>query len=75
MGLIRQMFKKFYILFLAVFLIGANVNVAHADDNTLIVAVTHDLSNMDPTLASGDTVVWEVLTNVYDWLIDYAVVN
>ena len=52
MSLIRQMFKKYYILFLEVFLIGANVNVAQADDNTLIVAVTHDLSNMDPTLAS-----------------------
>ena len=45
------------------------------DDSTLIVAEPEDLQNLDPTLSSGDTTTQEMLTNVYDWLIDYKVVD
>jgi len=34
-----------------------------------------DIQNLDPTLSSADVVTQELLTNVYDWLIDYKVVN
>ncbi|MEX5381402.1 hypothetical protein, partial [Acinetobacter towneri] len=40
---------------------------------TLIVAVPNDVQNLDPTLSSADTVTQELLTNIYDWLIDYEV--
>jgi peptide/nickel transport system substrate-binding protein len=46
---------------------------AQADKDTLIVAVASDLQNLDPTLSSADTYTQEMLTNVYDWLIDYQV--
>jgi peptide/nickel transport system substrate-binding protein len=45
------------------------------DDTTLIVAVPEDLQNLDPTLSSGDQVTQELLTNVYDWLVDYSVAD
>jgi peptide/nickel transport system substrate-binding protein len=44
-----------------------------ADAKTLIVAVPSDIQNLDPTLSSADVVTQELLTNVYDWLIDYKV--
>jgi peptide/nickel transport system substrate-binding protein len=44
-----------------------------ADTKTLIVAVPSDIQNLDPTLSSADVVTQELLTNVYDWLIDYKV--
>src|SRR5262249_3960177 len=43
------------------------------DTKTLIVAVPSDIQNLDPTLSSADVVTQEMLTNVYDWLIDYKV--
>jgi peptide/nickel transport system substrate-binding protein len=46
-----------------------------ADTKTLVVAVPSDIQNLDPTLSSADVVTQELLTNVYDWLIDYKVVN
>jgi peptide/nickel transport system substrate-binding protein len=46
-----------------------------ADTSTLIVAVPSDIQNLDPTLSSADVVTQELLTNVYDWLIDYKVVK
>jgi peptide/nickel transport system substrate-binding protein len=46
---------------------------AQNDKTTLIVAVPNDMQNLDPTLSSADTVTQEMLTNVYDWLIDYKV--
>jgi peptide/nickel transport system substrate-binding protein len=45
------------------------------DDTTLIVAQPEDLQNLDPTLSSGDQVTQEMLTNVYDWLVDYKVTD
>ena len=45
------------------------------NDSTLIVAQPEDLQNLDPTLSSGDQVTQEMLTNVYDWLVDYKVVD
>ena len=45
------------------------------DDTTLIVAQPEDLQNLDPTLSSGDQVTQEMLTNVYDWLVDYKVAD
>lgn len=51
---------------------GAPVG-AQSDKDTLIVAVPSDLQNLDPTLSSADVYTQEMLTNVYDWLIDYKV--
>jgi peptide/nickel transport system substrate-binding protein len=45
------------------------------DDSTLIIAQPEDLQNLDPTLSSGDQVTQEMLTNVYDWLVDYKVAD
>jgi peptide/nickel transport system substrate-binding protein len=45
------------------------------DTKTLIVAVSSDIQNLDPTLSSADVATQELLTNVYDWLIDYKVVT
>lgn len=42
---------------------------------TLIVAVSSDIQNLDPTLSSADTFTQETLTNLYDWLIDYQVTD
>ena len=56
-------------------LAGAEDAAAQSDNNTLIVAVSGDLQNIDPTLTSGNTNTWEFLTNVYTWLIDYEVVT
>jgi peptide/nickel transport system substrate-binding protein len=47
----------------------------NVDTKTLIVAVSSDIQNLDPTLSSADVSTQELLTNVYDWLIDYKVVN
>jgi peptide/nickel transport system substrate-binding protein len=44
-------------------------------DSTLVVAQPEDLQNLDPTLSSGDQVTQEMLTNVYDWLVDYKVTD
>jgi peptide/nickel transport system substrate-binding protein len=41
----------------------------------LVVAVPSDIQNLDPTLSSADVVTQELLTNAYDWLIDYKVVK
>src|SRR5262249_4601770 len=45
------------------------------DTKTLIVAVSSDIQTRDPTLSSADVATQELLTNVYDWLIDYKVVK
>jgi peptide/nickel transport system substrate-binding protein len=50
----------------------ASGSAATAKD-TLVVAVSSDMQNLDPTLSSADVVTQETLTNVYDWLIDYKV--
>jgi peptide/nickel transport system substrate-binding protein len=47
----------------------------NVDTKTLIVAVSSDIQNLDPTLSSADVATQELLTNVYDWLIDYKVVK
>ena len=47
----------------------------NVDTKTLIVAVPSDIQNLDPTLSSADVSTQEMLTNVYDWLVDYKVVN
>jgi peptide/nickel transport system substrate-binding protein len=54
---------------------GGGGTPATTDDTTLIVAQPEDLQNLDPTLSSGDQVTQEMLTNVYDWLVDYKVVD
>ncbi len=48
---------------------------AQADRSTLIVAVPSDIQNLDPTLSSADVYTQEMLTNVYEWLVDYKVVE
>ena len=55
--------------------LGATAARAQADNETLIVAVASDIQNLDPTLSSADVYTQEMLTNVYDWLIDYQVVD
>lgn len=40
------------------------------DDDTLVVAVSRDLLDVDPTLADGDRHIWSALTNVYGWAMD-----
>ena len=55
-------------------LAARNADAARAqadDDSTLIVAVSRDLQNLDPTSASSDGFTSEILTNIYHWLIDY----
>ncbi len=54
-------------------LLGTNVapGLAQADTDTLIVAVASDMQNLDPTLSSADVYTQEMLTNVYEWLVDY----
>src|SRR5688500_5652252 len=42
---------------------------------TLIVAVPSDIQNLDPTLSSADVPTQELLTNIYEWLIDYEVAD
>lgn len=56
---------------------GGNPALTRAQDanTTLIVAVPNDLQNLDPTLSSADTITQEMLTNVYEWLVDYQVVD
>ena len=49
--------------------------IAQSDKDTLVIAVSRDLQNIDPTLTSGNINTWEFLTNVYNWLIDYEVVT
>jgi peptide/nickel transport system substrate-binding protein len=48
---------------------------AQTDKDTLVVAVASDMQNLDPTLSSADVYTQEMLTNIYDWLIDYQVVD
>jgi peptide/nickel transport system substrate-binding protein len=57
--------------------LGGPGMTARAQDanTTLIVAVPNDIQNLDPTLSSADTVTQELLTNVYEWLVDYQVVD
>ena len=53
----------------------STTSTQNVDTKTLIVAVSSDIQNLDPTLSSADVSTQELLTNVYDWLIDYKVVN
>ena len=55
--------------------IPGSSRLAQDAKTTLIVAVASDIQNLDPTLSSGDVQTQEFLTNVYDWLIDYSVVD
>jgi peptide/nickel transport system substrate-binding protein len=50
---------------------NATPGLAQADNTTLIVAVASDMQNLDPTLSSADVYTQEMLTNVYEWLVDY----
>src|SRR5918998_1346796 len=57
---------------------GATVKVSNLQgegDRTLIIAVPTDVQNLDPTLSGGDVMTQEVLTAVYSYLIDFAVVE
>lgn len=45
--------------------------LAQTDPNILVVAVPGDIQNLDPTLSGGDLITQEMLTNTFDWLIDY----
>ena len=69
--------RAFSVLFAMPLLLagGIGASFAQSDKDTLIVAVSRDIQNIDPTLTSGDLSTWELLTNVYDWLIDYEVVD
>jgi peptide/nickel transport system substrate-binding protein len=51
------------------------VNLQGDGDRTLIIAVPTDVQNLDPTLSGGDVMTQEVLTAVYSYLIDFAVVE
>jgi peptide/nickel transport system substrate-binding protein len=42
---------------------------------TLLIAASRDMQNLDPTNASSDAFTIETLTNVYSWLIDYKLVK
>jgi len=42
---------------------------------TMVVAVSRDMQNLDPTNASSDSFTLETLTNIYSWLIDYKLVK
>lgn len=42
---------------------------------TLVVAVSRDMQNLDPTNASSDSFTLETLTNIYSWLVDYKLVK
>jgi peptide/nickel transport system substrate-binding protein len=50
-------------------------NLQGDGDRTLIIAVPTDVQNLDPTLSSGDVMTQEVLTAVYAYLIDFAIVD
>ena len=52
---------------------SSGLAVAQSNLDTLVVAVPSDIQNLDPTLSSSDVVTQEMLTNVYEWLIDYEV--
>ena len=69
--------RSFGFLLATVFLLlgGVSVSYAQSSDKTLVVAVSRDLQNIDPTMTTGNIFTWEFLTNVYDWLIDYEVVD
>lgn len=69
--------RSFGFLLATVFLLSGGVSVSYAQssDKTLVVAVSKDLQNIDPTMTTGNIFTWEFLTNVYDWLIDYDVVD
>ena len=69
--------RSFGFLLATVFLLSGGVSVSYAQssDKTLVVAVSKDLQNIDPTMTTGNIFTWEFLTNVYDWLIDYEVVD
>ncbi len=59
------------ILVLALLALTLIAGVAFGQDRTLIIAVSSDIQNLDPTLSSGDIITQEVLTNVYSFLIDF----
>ena len=70
--------RRFLASFLAASFVvagGIGASLAQSGKDTLIVAVSRDIQNIDPTLTSGDISTWELLTNVYNWLIDYEVVE
>lgn len=53
----------------------ASVGAPVGANQTLVVAVSRDMQNLDPTNASSDSFTLETLTNVYSWLIDYKLVK
>lgn len=78
----RSRSPRAWVSLLTVFLLLSMVStvvttgaVAQTDPNTLVVAVSSDVQNLDPTLSSGDNYTQELLTNVYDWLLDYELVE
>ena len=54
---------------------AASLSLAQSNTDTLIVAVPRDITNFDPTLNSGDNATQEMLTNVYEPLINIAVTD
>ncbi|WP_319568813.1 ABC transporter substrate-binding protein [Cohaesibacter marisflavi] len=55
--------------------LGVSHNAMAQSKDVLVVAVPGDIQNLDPTLSGGDIPTQEFLTNVYDWLIDYKMIE
>lgn len=45
---------------------------AAPQERVLVIAIPGDIQNLDPTLSSGDVATQEVMTNVYSYLINFA---
>ncbi len=54
---------------------AGSVGAPAGGSDTLVIAVSRDMQNLDPTNASSDSFTLETLTNVYSWLIDYKLVK
>lgn len=54
---------------------GTAARLQDDETSTLIIAVSRDPQNLDPTSASSDAFTSEILTNIYHWLIDYKLVT
>jgi len=53
----------------------SSLGAASDANQTLVVAVSRDMQNLDPTNASSDPFTLETLTNIYAWLIDFKLVK
>lgn len=57
---------------LTITLLALLVGLGLAQDRTLIIAIPADIQNLDPTLSSGDISTQTIMTNVYAYLVDFA---